>query len=113
MIGTWEADDAVVTLSVACSSAEEAAAIARALVGRRLAACAQAWPIESTYRWQGKVETAREQLLVVKTLKGALSGVEALVRELHSYELPEMVAQPAAWVSPDYAAWVRTNVELQ
>jgi len=68
-------------------SREEAEKIAQALVERRLAACVNlVGPIQSVYRWQGKVETATEHLLVIKTTAGLFDAVAKAIRELHSYE---------------------------
>ena len=71
-------------------SEEEARKIAHALVERKLAACVNIVPqIESVYRWQGKVESAREWLLLIKTTSEKFSVVRDAIRELHSYDLPE------------------------
>lgn len=105
------ADDALVTVTIAFGNSDEADEVARALVGERLAACAQTWPIRSTYRWQGKIEAADEALLSAKTLASALPALEAFVLERHGYEVPEIVAQPVHWSSAAYAAWVRAGVE--
>ena len=81
-------------------SQEEAGKIAHSLVERRLAACVNIVPrIESVYRWQGKVETAQEWLLLIKTQAELFERVRDAVKELHSYDLPECVmleVQPAA-----------------
>ena len=72
-------------------SPEEARRIANALVERRLAACVNIVPqIESVYRWQGKVETAPEWMLVIKTQKSSFQQVSAAIKELHSYDLPSV-----------------------
>jgi periplasmic divalent cation tolerance protein len=71
---------------------DEAARLGRALVEERLAACASLIPgVESIYRWQGKVETAAETLLLLKTGPDQLEALEARLRELHSYETPEFL----------------------
>ena len=100
----------IVTVSIACASEDEAAAIARHLVELRLAACVQSHAVTSTYRWQGQVETAPEVMLMAKTVAARLDALEAEVRLLHSYEVPEILAQPVAWVSEAYAAWLRDAV---
>src|SRR5260221_4812334 len=74
------------------SSPEEARGIARALVERRLAACVNIVPgIESVYRWQGKVETTAESLLIIKTQAELFDRLREAIGELHSYDLPECV----------------------
>jgi periplasmic divalent cation tolerance protein len=85
----------------------EAQRIARSLVEKRLAACVHVvGPITSTYRWKGSVETAREWLCLAKTSRGMLDRVMKTVRELHSYEVPELVALPIIGGSPDYLEWL-------
>ena len=92
-------------------SREEAQKIARGLVERRLAACVNiVGPIDSVFRWKGKVEEAQEWLLVVKTTAAALKAVGAAIRELHSYELPECVEIAIEGGSDKYLAWIGEEV---
>jgi periplasmic divalent cation tolerance protein len=92
-------------------SEEAAERISAALVERRLAACVQVvGPISSTYRWQGEVERAREWMCVAKTTAARYPEVEATIRELHSYEEPEIVATPIVAGSAGYLAWLRHTV---
>jgi periplasmic divalent cation tolerance protein len=92
-------------------SEEAAERISTALVERRLAACAQVvGPISSRYRWQGKVETAREWMCVAKTEASRYAELEAAVRELHSYDEPEIVATPIVAGSAGYLAWISHSV---
>lgn len=89
---------------------ERAEALAEALVNERLAACVNIGaPMTSIYRWQGKVEREREQQLVIKTSVEQMERVQARVRELHPYELPELVVLPVTGGSDDYRRWVRTE----
>jgi periplasmic divalent cation tolerance protein len=79
----------------AVDSEEEAKQIASLLVERQLAACVQVvGPIVSRYRWQGEVEEAREWQCSAKTTGGAYEAVEAAIREVHSYDEPEIIATP-------------------
>jgi periplasmic divalent cation tolerance protein len=93
---------------VTCSSVSEARRIARAAVNARLAACVNILPgpVQSIYRWKGKVETAREQLLVIKTSRKRLAALEATVERLHSYEVPEFIALPISRGSAAYLSWL-------
>jgi periplasmic divalent cation tolerance protein len=88
-------------------SREEAERIANGLVEERLAACVNLIPgITSVYHWQGAVETAGEFLLVIKTTLDNLDRLEAALRRLHSYEVPEfLVLQPES-AGQDYLAWL-------
>jgi len=92
---------------VTAGDAGEAARIGRTLVEERLAACANVvGPIRSVYRWQGAVEEAAEHLLLVKARADDLPALEARVRALHSYQLPEVLALPVAAGSAAYLAWL-------
>ncbi len=74
-------------------SEEQATTIARTLVEQRLAACVNVLPVGcSIYRWKGKIEEEEEKLLVVKTSQRLLPRVRDAIRELHSYDVPEMLA---------------------
>lgn len=89
---------------------EDAARIAEALVTEKLAACVQLSPIESWYRWEGKVERAAEIRLHIKTSADRADAVEQRVMALHSYKLPELVRIPIAGGSADYLAWIARSV---
>lgn len=81
--------------------------IASALVERKLAACVNILAeCTSVYRWQGKLETATEVPLLIKTRAAIYSEVEAAIRSLHPYELPEIVAVPIERGLPAYLEWV-------
>lgn len=97
-----------------CASIEEARNIANALVERQLAACVNIVPqIESIYRWQGKVETASEWLLIVKTTEAAFGRLRDALLELHSYELPECIAIEIKDGSSDYLQWIGESVRQE
>lgn len=96
---------------VTCGNLIEARRIAAKVVRKRLAACATIvlGPIQSVYRWKGKVETAREQLLLIKTVEKQLPALEAEIKRLHSYDVPEIVALAVLWGSADYLKWLSQN----
>ncbi|OIP64340.1 MAG: divalent-cation tolerance protein CutA [Nitrospirae bacterium CG08_land_8_20_14_0_20_52_24] len=96
-----------VAVFVTASSREEAETIAKELVGSRLAACANIFPeIRSIFRWKGKVQKEQEVLLIIKSRLALFDRIEQRVRELHSYEVPEIVAVPIVKGSPPYLDWV-------
>jgi periplasmic divalent cation tolerance protein len=98
--------DKRIVLSTA-GSEDEARKIAHALVDRGLAACVNIVPrIESIYRWQKKVETGREWLLLIKTSADLFPEVRDAIRALHSYELPECVAISIEDGSLEYMQWL-------
>ncbi len=99
--------DKVVVLAT-CPSALEAKKIARAVVSAKLAACVNILPgaVVSIYRWKGKVETARERLLLMKTSRKHLTELRKAVERLHSYDVPEFIALPITSGSPAYLAWI-------
>ena len=87
-------------------------ALARTLIGERLAACVNILPtMRSIYAWQGAIESADERQLVIKTSGDRLRELEARLRELHPYEVPEFLVLPIIKGSPDYLAWLQTNTE--
>jgi periplasmic divalent cation tolerance protein len=93
---------------VTCGSRAEAQRIAREIVSRRLAACANLLetPVRSVYRWKGRVEGAREFLLLIKTSARRLVALRAEVERLHSYDVPEFIALPIIAGSAAYLRWL-------
>lgn len=89
-------------------SEEQALAIARGLVERRLAACVSVVGTAcSVYRWKGEIVEEAEKLLLVKTESRLLPELRAAIRELHSYDLPEVIALPVEDGDPAYLKWLR------
>ena len=103
---------AVVIVFSTFPSPETAADIARTLVEERLAACANVvGPIRSIYRWQGAVEDASEHLLLLKARASDVGALEARVRALHSYDVPEVLALPVRGGSAAYLAWLAESTD--
>lgn len=102
--------DALLVLST-CPDQETAEIIGRALVEKRLVACANILPgITSLYRWRETLERTTEVLLLLKSRQSAYAALEAEVKRLHPYELPEIVAVSLAGGLADYLAWINTEV---
>ena len=97
---------------VTCPSLALARKIARAVVQKRLAACVNVTrsPVESFYTWNGKLESTREHLLIIKTTVRRLRQLEREVLRLHTYEVPEFVALPITEGSSDYLSWLNKSV---
>jgi len=91
---------------------DQAKAIAQTLVKRRLAACINILgPMDSVYRWGDGVENDREALLLLKTRRDRYSELEAAIRSLHRYELPEIVGVEIFCGSAAYLDWIKTSTE--
>jgi len=106
-IESLEQRSGAVVVLVSCGAEEEARRIADTLVRERLAACANLLgPVRSVYRWKGEVEVAAEHLLLIKTRLELFDRVAARVQELHSYELPEVVALPILTGTERYLDWI-------
>lgn len=92
--------------------AESAENLARALVEARVAACVNVLaPCRSIYRWQGRVETAAEIPLLIKTTAVNYPGVEAIVRARHPYAVPELIATPITNGLPAYLDWLALETD--
>ena len=84
--------------------------IARALVEEGLAACVNILPpMRSVYRWKGKIEDATELLLVIKSTVARFPAIRERLRDLHPYELPEIIAVPIVDGLPEYLAWLNKS----
>jgi periplasmic divalent cation tolerance protein len=87
--------------------------LARALVEQRLAACVNVLNgCTSVYRWEGAIEETEEVPLLIKTRAARYPELEALIRELHPYELPEIIAVPVVRGLPDYLEWVAEDTAI-
>lgn len=100
-----------VVILVTAGSAEEAQTIATALLEQKLAACVNIVDkIDSRFWWQGRIDSAQESLLIIKSRKDLFARVEALVKSLHSYQVPEIIAMDISLGSTDYLTWIKDNL---
>jgi len=105
-----DVSDVAIVLTTLGADAD-AAALARTLVEEGLAACVNVLPpMTSVYRWKGAVEQDREQQLIIKTAVARLGDLEARLKALHPYELPEFLVLPTAGGSSAYLTWLRESV---
>jgi periplasmic divalent cation tolerance protein len=99
-------DTAIVVLTN-CPDAASADRIARALVDQHLAACVNLLaPVASIYRWQGRIENATEVPMLIKTTRERYPAVEEVIRALHPYQVPEIIALPIVTGFAPYLRWI-------
>ncbi|MBW2526443.1 MAG: divalent-cation tolerance protein CutA [Deltaproteobacteria bacterium] len=90
---------------------EEGQRVAKALLEAKVVACVNVIPqVSSRFWWEGKLDSAEESLLVAKTRRSALERVGEVVREVHSYDVPEIIALPIVWGSASYLEWIDEQV---
>jgi len=97
---------------VTCSSRAEARKVAKAILTKKLAACVNiVGEVESHYWWQGKLETARECLLLIKTTRAQVRPVTNAVKRVHSYDVPEIIFVSIATGERKYLKWLKSSVK--
>lgn len=95
---------------ITCANKAQAQKIAQALIKDKLAACVNLVnPINSLFWWQGKVDSSKETLLIIKTKKKLFGRLEKLVSGLHSYDVPEIIALPIVNGSKKYLSWINES----
>lgn len=100
-----------VVILVTASSRRECRKIASRLIDEKLAACVNiAEPVQSVYRWEGKVEQSREYLMFIKTNRDLFPLVEAEISQIHSYHTPEIICLPIIDGSRNYLQWINDSV---
>ena len=100
-----------VVVFITTDTDREAQKIAEILLDRKKAACVNIVPnLDSRFWWKGKIDSAQESLLIVKTKASLLDEVVNLVKENHSYEVPEVIALPIVGGNPDYLRWIDEEV---
>ncbi len=101
-----------VIIYVTCASKKEAERIGKMLLGEKLIACANiAGGVRSLFWWKGRIDTAAEALMIMKTTEDNFGRVRKRVRELHSYEVPEIISAPIAAGDGDYLRWIKESVK--
>lgn len=101
-----------VVIFVTVAAEEEARRIAEHLLNQRKVACVNVVPkVDSMFWWQGNIETEQEKLLIIKTKASLLPEVVRIVKEVHSYEVPEIIALPIIGGNEDYLKWIHSEVE--
>jgi len=101
-----------IVVFVTTGTEAEAHKIAELLLGKRKAACVNIVPgVDSSFWWQGKLDSARESLLIIKTRASLLSEIIELVKSVHSYEVPDIIALPIIGGNEDYLKWIDDEVK--
>jgi len=105
-------EEGKIVIFVTTDSQEEAQKIATRLLNQRKVACVNIVPrVDSLFWWQGKLDSARESLVIAKTKASLLPEVVSLVKDVHSYEVPEIIALPIIGGNEDYLNWIDSEVE--
>jgi len=105
-------ESAYIVLFITTATAEEAQRISKVLLNQRKAACVNIVPrVSSLFWWQDKLDSAQESLLIVKTKASQLNEIVRLVKELHSYDVPEIIALPIVGGNQDYLEWIGKEVK--
>ena len=100
-----------IVILITCSNKKEAREIAQALIEQKLAACVNIIDnVQSLFWWKAKVDLARESLLIVKSGKLKLTKIIRLVKSLHSYQVPEIIALPILAGNKDYLRWIDESI---
>jgi len=96
---------------VTCGRLDEARRIARSVVEHKLAACVNivSTPVESVYRWKGRVEKAKEFLLIIKTTRRRIARLQEQIAALHNYDVPEFLVLKVDGGSQPYLSWLAAN----
>jgi periplasmic divalent cation tolerance protein len=105
-------DARYIVVFVTTGSSEEARKVSDLLLNNRKAACVSIVSgVASSFWWKGKIDAANEDLLIIKTRASVLSEVMALIKTVHSYEVPEVIAMPVIGGNEDYLNWIETEVQ--
>ena len=100
-----------IVIFITAGSTQEAHKIAEVLLVHRVAACVNIVPeVHSHFWWKGHLDSGKESLLVVKTKASLLDAVVKLVKEVHSYDVPEIIALPITGGNQDYMKWIGKEV---
>jgi len=100
-----------VVILVTAANSQEAKTISESLVEQKLIACANIIPsVQSIFRWQGKLESSDEALLIMKSKASHFNNIVAAVKAMHSYDVPEIISLPIAEGNPDYLKWINESV---
>ena len=101
----------MIIVYVTCPSKKEAEKIASSLLKKRLAGCCNIFPVSSRYLWKGKIESAKEHALIIKTSEKYFKKVESEIKKLHSYQIPTIEGWKVTHAEKNYAKWFDTEMK--
>ena len=105
-------EEAKIVVFITVGTDDEAKSIADALLNQKKVACVNIVPkVDSLFWWEGKIDSDRESLLIVKTKISVLSEIIRLVKDIHSYDVPEIIALPIIGGNQEYLEWIDREVE--
>lgn len=102
--------ESAIIVFVSAPTDQEASNIARTVIERKLAACAHIFPIRACYEWEGALVEDAEHLILFKTRQDAYAALEQCIAEMHSDDIPEIIAVPVSGGLPAYLHWLGTTV---
>lgn len=100
----------MIVVYIACKDEEEAKKISKKLLEKRFIACANIFPVESLYWWEGKIQEGKEYIIIAKTIKTLFDEISDLVKEMHSYDVPLIEQWDVDAVDKDYLYWLNKEV---
>ncbi len=107
-------NQSAIQVFVSCESRKQAKTMVESLLNDQIVACGQIGPkVESFYRWQGQIERANECLLILKTQSQHYAAIERLIKDLHSYDTPEIIAIPITHGSTEYLKWINEQTQFR
>lgn len=107
-------NESFIQVFVSCESMQQAKTMVDSLLNDQIIACAQILPtVKSFYRWQGRIETAEECLLLLKSTAAQFTRIEQTIKKLHSYQVPEIIAVPLVNGSTEYLNWINEQIKPQ
>lgn len=101
----------MITVYITCRDKKEALTISNDLLKQKLCVCANLFPVDSHYLWQGEIENSNEVAILAKTSKSKFRELEQAVKKLHSYEVPCVCAWEIAEINKDYREWAENETK--
>lgn len=101
----------MVFIHTTCANREEAEALGKLIIGKKMGACVHYWPIRSMYKWKGELKETEEVMMVITTFESKLEEVNDLIKEHHSYSTPMIAGVDVRRINRAYKEWMTEEVE--